>query len=187
MLRDIVKWTSTAMLVVSLVSCARVKPAPSTHIGFKPFIPPAAQGFDFPKNYKIVVGAPIAQAAPGYPPALIARRIPRRNVCLEIEIDAQGKVYHSPPLHDMPGCPISTRPVEPAFVTSAEAAVMHWRFAPTVVCMFPADVDADAEGNDCADEGAKIEPLAIRLAFAFTFTTTNGKPKASVGALSPQR
>lgn len=187
MSRDIIKWVSVGILAAGLMSCARptVKLAPSTHTGFKVFIPPTAQVFDFPKNYKIVVGAPIVQAASIYPPSLIARRIPRRDVCLEIEINERGEVYHSRPLYGIPGCPVDAQAVEPAFVATAESAVTHWRFAPTVVCMFAEGVDADAEGNDCANEGAKIEPLAIRLAFAFTFITTDGKPKTSVDALSP--
>jgi hypothetical protein len=175
------------LLPLLMAACAAVsRPGPVAQVdtSFQVFIPPGAQGYELPRNEKIVLGESIAQPAPVYPAAWVSRKMGEQIVCLEIEIDAHGLVYASRPLYAMPGCPASAKAVAPAFEVAARDAVMQWRFHPAVVCTFQMGVDAYAKGNDCDAEGAKVTPIAIKLAFAFTFTQTHGVVAVHTGALS---
>lgn len=176
------------LLPLLVANCATTQPQQrtitSTH--FDVFIPQGAQRYKIGSNQKMVVGAPVSQADPAYPASLVTQSIPPRIVCLEIDIDEHGVVYQSRPLYDLPACPANAQAVEPPFVSTAEQAVLHWRFKPTIVCTFPAGTNAQQMSNNCAGEGAQIQPVAIKLAFAFTFTQTHGVTSVNSGALHPE-
>lgn len=178
---------SILFVAAALGACSPLPPKATATTGtnFDVFIPAGAQGFSLPANQKIVLGNAIAQAAPIYPAEMIQKNIPKRSVCLTIAIDGRGIAYENHPLYDMPGCPANAAAIESAFVTAARDAVMHWRFAPAIRCTFPKGVDARTMGNDCAEEGAKVEPISISLAFVFTFTQTHGVLKVHTGTLRP--
>lgn len=163
------------LALLCLLGCATAPAVqPNTHVAVAPFIPPGADSYEVSPQQKVVLGEAIAQQDPVYPPALLAEAIPEQVVCLETEINEMGAIQASRPLYDIDGCPANATAVAPAFLAAAQSAVQHWRFEPAMLCTFPAPVDASLKGNDCLAEGAKVEALALKLAFRFTFSIQQG-------------
>lgn len=169
-----------AALALALAGCSTPTPKPHLQASstFRVFIPTGATGYKPQPNQFIVIGPPLVQPPPTYPAALIAERLPPQEVCLALAIDENGNAHGSDPLYSVDGCPAPG--VVPApFMASAQATVTRWRFFPTHLCTFPKGVDVSKEGDNCIAEGAKVQRLPIKLAFAFTFTVEAGTPRVT--------
>lgn len=111
------------------------------------------------------------------PDPVVGERDPRRElaptmVCLQVVIDAQGKVERSVPLNDRPECISGAAPENAPLMASAQEAVAMWRYTPAAVCHFPPQRVPRDRGN-C--EGAeRIEPVPVSLLYAFTFEIVHG-------------
>lgn len=175
-----ITWLLLGIAVACVLSACthtvREPPAKSGRAEFKVFIPQGAPTFDLPKNKAIWLGPVLDQAEPVYPPQLIAKNIPAQSVCLTVAINTDGVVYIARPLYNMPGCPDDARTVDPAFIAAARHAALGWRFLPALLCTFKPGVDAQAPDRTCPSDDATSQPIAISLAFVFTFTQVNGKP-----------
>jgi hypothetical protein len=177
-----VRWRLAAACVLGLVAaCARREVHTRNSTAFEVFIPPAAEGYELPRNEKIVLGEPLAQGNPAFPAALQGKGDLHKTACLEIEIDESGRVYASRPLYAMPDCPQAPDGVSGLLARAAQNAVAGWRFRPALLCEFPAGTDAASKGSAC--EGAAVHPLAIKLAFVFTFDQQQGVASTSVSSV----
>lgn len=112
------------------------------------------------------------------PDPVVGERDPRRalaptQVCLQVVIDAQGRVERSVPLGDRPECMAGTAPENSPLLQAAQEAVAMWRYSPAAVCHFsPQRVPKDR--GDC--EGAeRIEPVPVSLLYGFTFEIVKGQ------------
>lgn len=152
---------------------------------FNIFVPPTAEGYNLPTNQKIVLGEPIKQHLPIYPENLLPLHIHRQVVCLEIEINQMGQVYTSRPLFNMANCPNRSTAAIQGFILASQNAVKKWRFHPSILCTFPVSVNAHQMSNDCVTNGAKVEDIAIKLAFIFTFKQTSTGASVSTIGLNP--
>ena len=62
---------------------------------------------------------------------------------------------------------------------AVESRLRQWRFEPAAICTFrDAQAASDANGV-CMDGDAERKPVAVRLAYAFTFEVRNGKQRVS--------
>ncbi len=184
LLRTCVRLLIVAGGLALLAGCASPPSKPALHPStrFDAFIPSGAVGYETGPNQSIVLGPAISQSPPDYPAALVARRLPPQRVCLVVTIDRQGKVTRTEPLYSVDVCP-GPGTVPAAFVTAAETAARHWRFLPTHLCTFPAGVDASKEGPNCRAEGARVQRLAIKLAFNFTYSVEAGVPRVKTQSM----
>lgn len=177
-----------ALAMSAIVACSQGNLKNSgTALGTKysVFIPPNAIRYEPQSNQKIVVGRPLLQESPAYPSDMADKNIPERTICLEIEIDESGEVYSSKPLYGITNCPADAQSIEQEFVTAATQAVARWRFKPTLLCTFPEDVDMNAAHNSCSSERVRAQPIAIKLAFKFTFTQSHRGPTVHTDSLQP--
>lgn len=112
------------------------------------------------------------------PDPVLGARDPRRElapttVCLQVVVDAQGRVERSLPLADRAECQPGLATENAALLQAAQDAVAHWEFAPAAVCHFAAG-SVPRNRGDC--EGAqRIEPVAVSLLYAFTFEIVHGQ------------
>lgn len=112
------------------------------------------------------------------PDPVIGERDPRRElaptmVCLQVVIDAQGRVERSVPLSDLPECTAGNAPDNAPLMQAAQEAVAMWRYTPAAVCHFPAQrVPAD-RGN--CENAERIEPVPVSLLYGFTFEIVKGQ------------
>lgn len=162
------------------------KASKSTSTKFDEFIPPKALRMETKSNQLVVLGNSVEQPLPTYPRQMLNRDIARRTVCLSITINRKGVVYKNHPLYGMLNCPANMEAVEPSFIKAAQAAVMRWRFYPTILCTFPKGTDASTKSAYCELEGGTIKKIPVMLAFEFTFKQFGGKGEVRVGRINHQ-
>ncbi|WMJ71415.1 hypothetical protein [Stenotrophomonas sp. 24(2023)] len=112
------------------------------------------------------------------PDPVVGERDPRRElapttVCLQVVVNADGRVERSLPLADraecLPGNAVENAPL----LQAAQAAVAQWQFSPAAVCHFGAGPRPPDRG-DC-DGAERVEPVAVSLLYAFTFEIVHGQ------------
>lgn len=112
------------------------------------------------------------------PDPVVGERDPRRAlaptmVCLQVVIDAQGRVERSVPLSDRSECLAGNAAENAPLMQAAQEAVAMWRYSPAAVCHFPPQRVPTDRGN-C--EGAeRIEPVPVSLLYGFTFEIVKGQ------------
>lgn len=171
-----------SLLIVFLLYGCAVSPEENIYrsTDFEPFIPPGATTYQMAENQRIVLGEPVIQPAPSFPDNALNVDGSRTTVCLELAIGRDGGVITTRPLQGLAGCDSSGVKSAVPFMEAAQKAAIGWQFEPAVLCIFPKEVDAHTKGTDCISEGAIVEPIAIKLAFAFTFRVIEGE--SSVGS-----
>lgn len=112
------------------------------------------------------------------PDPVVGTRDPRSElpptlVCLQVVVDAEGRVERSVALTDRPECAAGTAAENAPLLQAAQEAVAQWRYSPAAVCHFPAAHVPDDRG-DCAGAD-RIEPVPVSLLYAFTFEIVKGK------------
>jgi len=120
--------------------------------------------------------AEAGNAAPEYPPALLAQRLPPQTVCLSVAIGADGAAGDSRVLAASEGCPTQA-PAAPDFVAAARAAVARWRFDPAFRCVYPGAKPVDEQGCVTGRE----EAVAVSVAYSFVFEQKDGRGTVRVG------
>lgn len=187
-LHHMLQIAATVAAVVVVASCAALPSRQPLHasVGVHVFIPSGATGYKVQPNQSIVIGPPIFLGHPAYPASLIPKHLPPQRVCLGVAIGMNGSVYWSEPIYATASCPTAGT-VQPAFLAASRAAASRWRFLPTHLCTFPRGVDASKQGTNCRAEGAKVQRIAIRLAFAFTFSVISGTPRVTARSLVPHQ
>lgn len=131
----------------------------------QPYTLKASEGYRMPQLY----------AAPD---PVVGDRDPRRSlapttICLQVVVDAEGRVERSLPLTDRDECNAAAAAENTALLDAAQAAVAQWRYSPAAVCHYPAG-RVPSDRGDC--EGAeRIEPVPVSLLYAFTFEIVKGQ------------
>ena len=112
------------------------------------------------------------------PDPVVGERDPRRElaptrVCLQVVIDAEGRVERSVPLSDRSECAAGNAAENAPLMQAAQEAVAMWRYTPAAVCHFPPQ-RVPTDRGDC--EGAeRIEPVPVSLLYGFTFEIVKGQ------------
>jgi len=141
--------------------------------------PPAGIGSGAVETYTLQPGEsyrmPQLHTAP--PPVLGDREqrqeLALTTVCVQLVIDADGKVDRSIPIADRTACQAGAAAENGALRQAVQEAVQHWRFSPAAVCHF-APGKHPRDPSDC--EGAdRIEPIPVSLLYAFTFEIVKGR------------
>jgi len=112
------------------------------------------------------------------PDPVVGERDPRRElaptmVCLQVVIDAQGRVERSVPLSDRGECAAGNAPENAPLMQAAQEAVAMWRYTPAAVCHFPPQ-RVPTDRGDC-EAAERIEPVPVSLLYGFTFEIVKGQ------------
>ena len=121
-------------------------------------------------------GTPLTQPAPVYPPALLDRRLPPRDIQANLAVNEQGKVFAVRVEDDDPSDPQSR-----LFDEAVRAAALRWIFEPLRVAHWAADADGNTH-----DVGDEERPFSMD--YVFHFGWKDGKPvtDASASARNPK-
>lgn len=128
------------------------------------------------ETFELPLPAP-DNALPAYPPALLARGLPPRAVCVQVGVGEDGSVLgtaSAPPNDD---CPVLGDDDQPFFAAAASAA-KAWRFDPAFRCVFD---HAPAPDEACGPAGTQEIPQAVSLVFRFVFEQVDGRGTVRVG------
>lgn len=112
------------------------------------------------------------------PDPVVGDRDPRRElapttVCLQVVVDAEGRVERSAPVAERSDCAAGNAVENQVLVAAAQEAVAAWRYLPAGVCHFAVG-NTPRDPGDCSD-AERIEPVAVSLFYAFTFEIVKGE------------
>ena len=99
--------------------------------------------------------------------------LPPTTVCLQVVVDADGRVERSLALLDRAECKAGGMPENAPLVEAAQAAVAQWRYSPAAVCHYPAG-HVPGDRSDCTG-AERVEPVPVSLLYAFTFEIVKGQ------------
>lgn len=118
---------------------------------------------------------PVAVSAtdPVLPPEFARRSLAATTVCVNVMLDAQGRVQGSAPLLAHSACGAGNDAANAGLLQAALTATQGWSFEPAAVCHYAAGVQA-AESGDCVN-ASRIEAVPVTLAYAFTFEVVEGR------------
>lgn len=112
------------------------------------------------------------------PDPVVGDRDPRRElapttVCLQVVVDAEGRVERSVPATGRSDCASGASAENLPLLQAAQEAVAAWRYTPAAVCHFAAG-KTPGDPGDCRD-AERIQPVAVSLFYAFTFEIVKGE------------
>ena len=125
-------------------------------------------------NQAFVYPIPLVHAPPGFPPGE-PRELPPTTLCASFVVAADGSVRDVAMLAE-PGCSVDG---PPGLRDAVVDAVKAWRFEPGAFCDYPdaATRNRDWNRTGCAGAVDGVRPVAVTLAYAFTFEVRNGRPR----------
>ena len=162
-LKDLAKYSQRilgAAFVAVLVTGCKTNAA----VGMQMVLPPMAQVIDVPKDKVFLMASPVSQPLPDFPSGV--PRGTNASVCVELVIDEDGAVASATPLYGLPECPTLQEELDSRLVGSAVGAAEQWQFLAAAICTFSPDVPMT---DDCSGDGVVISPVAIKIAYVFTF------------------
>lgn len=143
----------------------RLRPEGSGGAGqIQPYTLAATEGYRMPQLY----AAPDPEVGERDP----RTALPPTTVCLQVVVDAEGKVDRTQPLTDRSACTAGTLTENAPLLQAAQEAVAHWKYFPAAVCHFAPGKVPDERGCEGAE---RVNPVAVTLQYAFTFEIVKGQ------------
>ena len=136
-------------------------------------LPAGAARYELAADQAFVFPAPRDNAPPVFPAGYERRDLPPTTLCASLVVDATGGVRDVALLEDA-GCVAGA--AQPQLGAAVLDAVASWRFDPAMFCDYPDEAtrNRDWNGVGCAGAVAEARPVAVTLAYAFTFEVRNG-------------
>lgn len=155
-----------------LVACAIL---PTRDVSQRMLMPETAKRYIVNDDQLFLMPLSLGNESPEFPAALAVDDLAPTTVCAEMVITDAGTVESATPLHGTDECGVGN----PAVVVQLERSVVvgleRWRSEPAIICTYAsAQAKADADGL-CPESGADRRPVAVRLAYAFTFEMRRGQ------------
>ena len=146
-------------------------------------LPEGAARYEMQAHQAFVYPAPLENSPPQFPADFGARTLPPTTLCVGFVVAGDGSVGNLE-LLDQPGCIAAGR--QPRLDAAVLEAVSAWHFEPAAFCDYPdaATRNRDWTGVGCAGAVAAVRPVAVSLAYAFTFEVREGR--ARIGATQVQ-
>lgn len=137
-------------------------------------LPEGAARYEMESNQAFVFPVPQGNAAPAFPEGFGKRDLAPTTLCVNFVVDADGTLRDVALLEEA-GCAGAT--AQPLLGAAVLEAVSAWRFEPAMFCNYPdaATRNRDWNGVGCAGAVAEAKPVAVTLAYAFTFEVRNGR------------
>ena len=136
----------------------------TSQVDMRMILPAGAPVMDIPEDKMFLMASPVSQPMPTYPEGV--SHTAEVSTCVEMVIDETGAVSSATPLYGLPDCPQQQASIDPRFVGSSIEAVKNWQFLAAAVCTFPPGTSMT---EDCSGDDVVIAPVAIKLAYAFSF------------------
>jgi TonB family protein len=167
---------ATLVWAICMGGCRTTQPAAASNaahvgsVGMEIVLPPpgaaemelaATQRFVFPRQHEPVV-------LPVYPPQRLGQSLHAVEVCVEVDIGADGQITQAR-MNPDPHC--GKRNGDATFLQAALDAVRQWRFEPAMLCTAPDTTFADA----CLHPEMIEAPTAVRLSYAFRYSQREGR------------
>jgi len=164
-----------ALATLAATNCA----TRSASIDQRMILPDSGDRYAMEDRQLFLMPMSLGNEPPEFPAALQLNDLAPTTVCAEITISDAGRVEHVAPLHETGDCGTGVQQQVAGLQQVVESRLRQWRFEPAAICTFrDAQAAVDANGV-CRDGDAERKPVAVRLAYAFTFEVRNGKRRVS--------
>jgi hypothetical protein len=162
----------TGVLATMLLAAGCAHRSSTLAIDQAMILPAGAQTLEVPADQAFLMAGPVSNPPPAFPDGLVDAASSPVAVCAEFVVEADGAVRTVTPLFELPECPLPASRIDPRYVAAVEAAVRQWQFFAAATCTFPPGV---AKDDTCDGEGVEVTPVAIKLAYVFTFRVEQGR------------
>lgn len=138
-------------------------------------LPDGAQQTAIKTKQKFLMAAPVEERMPGFPsvPAPQAET----TVCVEFVVSEAGETSSVKQIDAAPGCEPVGSDSSGIFLPEVRNAVDSWTFFGAALC------DFEVSEDECEETGARLTPLAIKLAYRFEFTQAEGRRRVTSEAV----
>lgn len=137
-------------------------------------LPEGGKRYEMESRQAFVFPVPQGNLPPTFPEGFGERDLPPTTLCAKFVVDPAGAVRDVTALQERDCTDPATHPLLGQAVLDAVSA---WHFAPAMFCTYPdpATRDRDWNGAGCAGAVVEAQPVAVTLAYAFTFEVRNGR------------
>lgn len=131
-------------------------------------LPQSAEHVELETHQTLIPPVPVKQPLPAFPAEYPAQEDFKIAICSELIISGDGVVVGDQSIDDAPACEPTDSAQSSVFYPEVRKAVQRWSFIGAAICD-----DTDAAG-DCDESAAPLRPIAVKLAYRFEFTASNG-------------
>ena len=139
-------------------------------------LPIGAQVAEEREHERILAPGVIADPLPAFPAGLEGDV--DVHVCVGIVITRHGEVGSVVQLENFPGCEPVDSAASRVLYPAVARTIRQWQFFAGGSCWY------DRDKSECDARGARIEPMAMKLAYSFHFTRKAGVESVSSSARS---
>lgn len=143
-------------------------------------LPQGGNRIELEPQQVFVMPIPLAQPEPEFPQSIEAGLPVEVVVCAEIWLSEDGDVAKVAPFEGSPDCASATTPPFEAYARSVGAALRRWEFTPAMICDFPPQAIEKRERGDCTGPEVAVRRVPVRLDYAFTFSSRDGKRRVGM-------
>lgn len=105
-------------------------------------------------------------------------------VCAEVWLSADGDITRVAPFDATPDCARSTEPEARDYAQAVADALRRWEFTPAMICEFPPQSLGKRARGDCTGQEVVVRRVPVRLNYAFTFSSREGKRQVGIARKS---
>lgn len=163
-------------LVISASGCA----TRFANIDHRMLLPQGGDQIELQSQQLFVMPIALAQPQPAFPPQEAGAAPVEVTVCAELWLSADGDVARVLPFDDAPDCASKDDADASGYAQAAAEALRHWEFTPAMICDFPPQALDKRERGDCTGPEIEVRRVPVRLDYAFTFSSRDGRRSVGV-------
>jgi hypothetical protein len=168
------------LAVVTLSIAAAGCATRSASVDHRMLLPEAGARHELAPMQVFVMPVTLAAPEPAFPVVVDAGEPVEVVVCAEIWLSADGDVTRVAPFDGAPDCAAGAEPRAQAYAQSVADALRRWEFTPAMICEFPPQLVDKRERGDCTGPEVAVRRVPVRLDYAFTFSSRNGRKQVGV-------
>lgn len=154
-------------------------------IDHRMLLPQGGDRIELGPQQLFVMPIALAQPEPAFPPVEAGAAPVGVTVCAELWLSADGDVTRVMPFDGAPGCAPEGDASARVYAQAAAEALRQWAFTPATICEFPPQALAKRERGDCTGSEVEVRHVPVRLDYAFTFSSRDGKRRVGVARTQP--
>lgn len=158
-----------AVLALLLAGCATPQAGRFRGVAAGMIFPEGVDRVVVQHNQVFLMPVALDNRLPEFPAAADGPTAMRSTVCVEFVVDSTGAVISVTPMAAQPGCDRIGSSASAALLQQTRLAVLQWSFIAAGICSF------DVDESECDGPGARIAPMPVKLAYGFTFESSDGK------------
>jgi hypothetical protein len=167
---------AVATMSIAAAGCA----TRSASVDHRMLLPEAGARHELAPMQVFVMPVTLAAPEPAFPVVVDAGEPVEVVVCAEIWLSADGDVTRVAPFDGAPDCAAGAEPRAQAYAQSVADALRRWEFTPAMICEFPPQLVDKRERGDCTGPEVAVRRVPVRLDYAFTFSSRNGRKQVGV-------